>query len=509
MLQALQKPTRRQVARVKSVPPPVGGLNARDALDQMAEEDAIDLVNLFPTASDVRSRGGFSEHSDTGETTAVKTLVELHAGSIRKLICVTNGKAFDVSSSSPSTLKTGLTASGDRWQTTVFKGSLFLANGVDAPQAYDGTTWSAPAFTGPTLTGLNNVHGHQSRLYFAEANSQSFWYGGVDAVAGALTEFPLYTLGRFGGNLEAIGSITQDGGTGPGDLICFFMGSGEVIVYSGSNPGDASNFALVGVFNIGAPLGKRSITKVGADLVAITQDGYVPVTRVLPFGRVKDSGALSDKISRLVSDAVRDWGALSGWESVVYPKGDMLLVNVPTSTTVFEQHVMNTATGMWSRFTEQNGEAWALFNDNLYFAGTNGKIYKADTGKSDDGNAIVQDAATAWNYFGSRGRNKKFNNARPMFISGSNLPISIRLNTDFDDQLPTAVSSGQTADLGGVYGTAVYDTGTYGGGEQVRRDWQSVTGVGFAASLRFRVSSATQSIKWNATTYTYEEGGAF
>jgi hypothetical protein len=509
MLQALQPASRGQVSTVTSKPPPVGGLNRRDALDQLGESDAIELLNLFPTASDVRSRDGHVEHSDTGETTSVKTLVELHAGTVRKLICITNGKAFDVTSSSPSTLKTGLTAGAtDRWATTVFKGRLFLVNGTDAPQSYDGSTWSAPSFSGPTIANLNNVHGHKSRLYFSENNSQSFWYGATDAIAGTLTEFPLYTLGRFGGNLIAIDSITQDGGTGPGDLICFFMSSGEVIVYSGSNPGDASNFALVGVFNIGAPLGKRSVTKMGGDLAVITQDGFVPLTSVLPFGRLKDTAALSDKISDLVESSIKSFGANVGWESTIYPKGSMMLFNVPTSTTIFEQYVMNTTTASWCRFDSMNTEGWALFNDSLYFGGLDGKVYKY-TGFSDDGAAIVQDAATAWDYHGERGRIKKFNNVRPMFISGSNLPVSIRLNVDFDDQLPTAVSSGQTADLGGVYDTAVYDAGIYGGGEGVRRDWQGVDGIGYASSLRFRVSSSTQAIRWNATNYTFEKGGVF
>ena len=56
----------------------------------------------------------------------------------------------------------------------------------------------------------------------------------------------------------------------------FFMTSGEVIVYNGTNPAD---FTLVGVFNIAAPLSIRGVVKLGGDLIVMTKDGYMPLER--------------------------------------------------------------------------------------------------------------------------------------------------------------------------------------------------------------------------------------
>lgn len=46
-----------------AIPAPVGGWNARDALDAMPPTDAVKLVNWIPRAGYVQSRGGFSIHA--------------------------------------------------------------------------------------------------------------------------------------------------------------------------------------------------------------------------------------------------------------------------------------------------------------------------------------------------------------------------------------------------------------------------------------------------------------
>lgn len=45
-----------------AIPAPVGGWNARDALDKMPETDAVKLVNWIPRGSYVQSRGGYGVH---------------------------------------------------------------------------------------------------------------------------------------------------------------------------------------------------------------------------------------------------------------------------------------------------------------------------------------------------------------------------------------------------------------------------------------------------------------
>jgi len=490
-------------AQAASVPPPIGGWNDRDALDAMPPQDAVLLDNWFPRTHDVIVRNGFQTHCDTTEdSNFVKTLVEYHSGTTRKLIAAVNGKIYDVSTATPTSLKTGLSV--DAWETAVFNGRLIMVNGTDAPQDYDGSTVSATSWTGPTIANLTDVHAFKSRLYFIEKNTQSAWYGGLNAITGALTEYDMSGVCNFGGTLVGMGTITNDGGEGVDDFLCFFFSSGEVAVYAGSDPA-ASNWALKGVFHIGAPINKRAIAKVGSDVVLVTQDGYVALTDVLPFGR-SDVRTMSDKIVGAASRAVTAFAGNSGWAVCLYPKSDMLIVNVPRATTRFDQHVMNTRTGAWCRMRGMNGYSWALFNDHLYFGGADGIVYKADTGDTDNGESIIADGQQAWGYFGARDSSKRFTMVRPIFVSKRTPAIALGLSTDFDPSIKTtAVNFSPQPDVG-VWDSAVWDSSIWGYGTPSRADWVSVAGIGFSASLRVRIASTQDPPRWQSTNYNFEMG---
>ena len=197
---------RGQKASSRAVPPPIGGWNARDALDTMKQHDAVLLDNWFPRQNDVIMRRGYEEFETMSATTnAVETLAEYHAGVNRKFIAAGSGSIDEISGGSASNLGSGY--SENSWQTTQFGGRLFLVNGTDAPLDYDGSSLNSTAWSGSglTITNLINAVSFKSRLYFVEKNTQKFWYGGVKNVTGTLTAFDLQYVGNFGGNLVAVG----------------------------------------------------------------------------------------------------------------------------------------------------------------------------------------------------------------------------------------------------------------------------------------------------------------
>ena len=502
MLQPMQQNVQRvETVTARAVPPPIGGWNARDADDLMDPADAIQLDNWFPRTNDVKLRRGSAPltTSAMGSGAAVKTLAELKVGTVAKLVAASGGKIYDATLATPVELATGYTE--DRWQTMTFKGLLFACNGTDAPWTYDGSTFdSTTGFTGPTLTDLIYFAHHAERIFAVQKNSTSFWYGGVGSITGALTEFDLETIAKKGGTLNSIGVITSDGGVSSEDLVCFFMSTGEVIVYQGSNPGDASAWGKVGSFTIGAPLVRQNNIQVGADLVCMSKDGFIPLAQVLPFGRSRDEDkVLSDKIRGAVSEAIRDYGANEGWQIAFYPVGDMLVFNIPTSATTAHQYVMNLNTLAWCRFTGLNAQSWATFNDNLYFGDNAGLVHQADTGTADNGSNIVAEGATAFNYFDDRSREKQFVMARPIFSSDGALTLTLALNVDFDTSSPLfTVTSPQS---GPIWDAAIWDAELWGGGLDGSRGWQSVANIGYAASLKVGLSTATRTATWNSTTY--------
>jgi hypothetical protein len=281
-----------------------------------------------------------------------------------------------------------------------------------------------------------------------------------------------------------------------------------VIVYQGSDPGDASDWARVGTFTIGPPLANTPLLQFGNDVLALTKSAYTPITRVIPYGRTQGSDLdLSKKISGAVSKAVRSYGDNTGWQPVFFPQGNKLLINVPRSATAFDQHVMNLETKAWCKFTGWNFPVFGLFNDLLYAGGTDGKIYQVDTGFSDNATAIVADGQTAWNYFGIPTQNKTFTMARVIFAAVSDPAAVMSIGTDFQISVPT--SSVETADVesGGIWDEAIWDVAIWGGATQAIQGWQGVSGMGYSASMRLRVSLTDQNASWRSSTIVFKPAG--
>jgi len=69
----LQRP-KQNTAKTASVPAPIGGWNARDSLANMSPTDAVQLINWFPTPTDVTMRKGYTVGSILTTSTGVKTI---------------------------------------------------------------------------------------------------------------------------------------------------------------------------------------------------------------------------------------------------------------------------------------------------------------------------------------------------------------------------------------------------------------------------------------------------
>lgn len=498
--------------REESIPAPVKGWNARDPLDGMDDGFAPMLDNWFPQTGFCEARNGSATHATGVGSGAVETLASYRGAASEKLLAAGGGQIYDATGAgAASSLASGFT--NDRWQWANFSNSLFLVNGDDAPQTYDGSTVGATGWTGPTtVSDLIGVHVFKSRLFFIEKNSASFWYpAGVGAVTGALTEFDLSEIDPEGGHLVAIGTLTNDGGTGPDDLAVFIMSTGSVLIYLGTDPGVAANWALVGIFHIGAPVGRRCAIKRGADLIVLTQDGYIPLLQFLAArkGRTDPTLAISDNISGAVNEAVRNYKDVFGWQPVLHPLGKKLVVNVPLvegASAQAQQHVMNTVTGAWCRFKGWPAASFAIHDDELYFGSTGGIVKKADTGRNDSGALIVADGQTAYSFLKSRGRQKKVNLARAVVSSDSALSVGIGIGTDFAPSIPVSITPVVTA-AGGAWDVAAWDSAEWAGGLLIRKDWQTVTGIGISVSIRLTTETLAQQVQWFSNDLAFEMGG--
>ena len=484
---------------------PTGGWNARDSIDLMAPTDAIALDNFYPGDADVKARNGYTSWA-TGLGTDVESLMS-YGGATAEMFGIAGTSIYDVTATGATgaAVVTGLTNA--QWQYENFGTSgghfIWLCNGADAPYHYNGSTWANPTLTGVTPADIVNVASHKRRLFFAFNNSLTFGYLPVVSIAGAVSTFDLASLFTLGGELTAIGSWTRDGGAGVDDLIVFITSNGEAAIYSGDDP--SSNFSLVGKFNIGRPIGRRCMIKVGADLVVITDAGFVNLSSVLPTGLSAPSVALSSKIENAVREATSMHKTKFGWQAVLYPQGGYGLFNIPVSNAGdFHQYVVNLTTGSWCRFKNQNGFSWVVHEGTLYF-GASGTVFKADDGFNDNGGAVETYGKTAFQYFDARGVVKRFTMLRPVMGSNASLTVSIGFDVDYTDGTNVFTPSAITS-LGAEWDTATWDVDAWAAAQTTAQQWRTIQGIGYNASIRIKSSTTAKSVIWHASDIIYEMG---
>jgi len=512
-----QRPSgRQQISAIKNFPSPIGGLNATDSIADMKPTEAIILNNWFPRPSYVEIRGGSSSHA-TGMTGNGKTLA-VHNGisGTNKMFCATASGVYDVTSAGAVGSSVASRTDGKHQHLMFGDGTnnwLIMVNGVDKPLYYDGSTWTAidgassPALTGVTTTELIGLAIHKGRLIFIQKNTLSFWYLAAGAAGGALTEFDLSGVAQMGGYLMAAQSWTVDSGSGPDDRMTFITSEGEVIVYQGTNPSSASTWALVGVYVLGKPIGRRCMTKVGSDVIILTQNGVFSLATVLQETGVNYAMAVSKKIENLFNEASRTYGSNFGWNMTLLPDQSAFIVNVPmTEDGEHIQYVMNTITKAWCKFTGWDAEHFAVLNSDLYYCdGT--AVIKAWSGVSDQGANIEAYGKTAFNYFGSQGRLKKFRLFRPVLSVNGSVGFLIDIDVDFEDNEITGLAS-YTVTSGAVWDTALWGESYWASGLQVVKEWASPEEwLGYSAAGKIKLATNTLTVQWLSCDYVYEYGG--
>ena len=491
-----------------TVPAPIGGLNTRDSVDLVPPTDAIRLDNFFPARSHVQVRNGYADHV-TGLPSTVQSLMVYNSGSANTMFAASGANVYNVTSAGAvgSAVITSLTNAKFEYVNITTSGGAFLwiCNGADAPRHWNGSAWATPTLSGVTATNIANVEMFKERLFFVFNSSLTFGFLPINSIAGTVAEFNLGSVFSMGGQLQAIGTWTRDGGAGPEDNALFWTDQGEIAMYSGTDPADAAKWSLVGVYRVGRPIGRRCILNVGSDCYLITENGILPMTQVLGTGEAAPNRAISDKISLTYNESVVSYGSIFGWEGELYPRGGYGLFNAPSSDAGdFVQYVINLETGAWSRFRDQNAYTWAVFNSDLYFGG-NTKVHKADTGSSDGGTAIQATAKTAFIYFGGRTGASRYTAIRPVMASDSDLTVSIGFDVDYRDNTSTLTPSTGTSDAAS-WDTATWDVSAWAAPINTKLEWLSVAEIGWNAAIRIRTMTDAQSVRWLATDVRFEQG---
>jgi hypothetical protein len=173
---------------------------------------------------------------------------------------------------------------------------------------------------------------------------------------------------------------------------------------------------------------------------------------------------------------------------------------VPLTATTFVQHVLNTQTGAWSRWTGIHAFTWGLFNDSLYFGDGSGNVRQADTGTTDNGVAIVADARQAWNRFKSNQR-KRVAAVKPLIQAEGALEYALRIGFDYTDA--AAAITGIIDSTGTAWGSPWGSP--WSPPPRINTEWRASSGSGVALSSRLYLSSK-QAVSWYRTDLRVEMG---
>lgn len=533
------KKAQRPMAHSVTLPAPFGGLNTRDSLADMEPSDAAAVDNWWSNSTFLEARKGFipwvgnlSGYIETLLAYSGSTTNRLFAASSNGIIYnitsedeflsdesgnyieTEDGRDLIVQSSSTTADLTGL--SNGRWQyvNMATSGGNYLraVNGVDKSIVFTGAVWGRDGDGSPyDISGVDSatlvhINVHKERMWFVENGTLTAWYLPTKAIGGTAVAFDLKAVARKGGYLVAMGTWTVDAGYGLDDIAVWITNNGEVIIYRGTDPSSASTWALVGIFEIGSPIGRRCMIKYAGDLLVITQDGVVPLSGALQSTRTNPRVAITDKIRPTISDAAMRYSGNFGWQLVLFPVGNQLYLNVPQVERQRQvQYVMNTIKKTWWPFSGWNAGCWEIYQDEIYFGGYQfvGKAWKTN---SDSGAAVSVSAVQAFNYLGRPGIQKRATMFQPIFYTDGSPEIFGGVNVDFDTTANTSQLQVQTS-LFGLWDTATWDSGQWAPDLDIRKSWNGARGVGnaFAPTLNADVNDIQ--LQWINSTIVFEQGG--
>ena len=236
----LQRP-KQNTAKTASVPAPLGGWNARDSIAEMQPMDAVQMINFFPTPTDIQLRKGWTKKS-TGITGQVDTVITYPTSSGYKLFAFAGTKIWDATSSTASAVFDGLSSA--KMQFVNFSNTsgnwIVACNGQDPVVVYDGTKWFFLATTS-TAAAISSITHTGTTANVTTATAHGLVTGNEITVSGAApTDYNgTYVITKTGAN-----TFTYVMATTPA-TNAITVGSYTVLGVTGA---DSSTFINVNLF---------------------------------------------------------------------------------------------------------------------------------------------------------------------------------------------------------------------------------------------------------------------
>lgn len=400
-------------------------------------------------------------------------------------------RAYDAGNGTGYVLLTGTTGTfTDNETLTGSTGGSALANGsaqIAAPGVDFGSLSSA---------NMAFVWSYKNRIWFAERESLNAWYLPVDSIGGEAKVFPMGGVFANGGELlfGARWSLESGGQGGLSEQNVFVSSNGEVAIYQGSSPEELATWSLVGVYRIGAPLGRRAYLRGGGDLAIATTVGLVPLSKAISLDvTALNVATVSYKIADAWTEAIEMRGT-AGWQAMIWPEAKLAVVAPPDllGSSGPVMFVSNTETGAWARFTNWHALCMEVYQGDLFFGSTDGRVFRANAGGLDDGEVYSGAVVPLFDDMGIGASVKIGKMARARVRANGVVNDDVTLLSDFSTVLPAApdaaVLTGSNTWDSGVWGQSAWGAPTP---NVINQEWRSAGAIGYSIAPCFQVTSGS------------------
>lgn len=407
----------RAISREIPVPLPLRGL--------MAESKSSEMLGMFATKfKNLKTDGTILEIIPSAQITETSVKARM-----RFPFEVTEDPHYV--EAAPNDRVNGKTASAIRYLDksatyTTLSGNLILVDGRGYPMRYDGTRfyhveWTTD--TGDSPVRFNGVVAHHERLFFWKyGGTPEFYYGEIGEVQGNLTRFPLSRLGNIKGELAAVMSITMDAGENLNDRLAIVTTTGQVIIYEGLNPGDASSWSQVARFQAAPPLGPWAFTQVGGDIWMATATGIVSVLQSMQQGIMALAGPLAKPIGSLVKTLAQEGGV---WQLHASGLGDKIILNRMFEEQA-QQFIFYTESQTWGQ-ANYPARWWHNLGNRTEFTSIDGDLGYIDEVGTEP---VIAEWHSSW--FRLR-KNSTINHLIPTFRMEGGAEVSVWVLSDHDE----------------------------------------------------------------------------
>ena len=518
---------RQQATTGTTIPSSIEGINAVESLAMMSMAECVYTYNLVAQDLGMVVRKGFEEVAKGWEGGIGKTAIpfEGHKDADDKLFVANDEGIWDCTSrgdlAPTQVLEWGDTTGDAGYCSFVLFSNdgndlfILLCDAQNGYHVYTQTTdtWAkvtqgteAGEVDGIDPTNFDFVMVWKNRVWFVEQDSANGWYLDVATLYGTVTQFNFGSQFRQGGSLRAIYNWSLDGGVGLDDMLVVVSGAGDVVVYQGTDPDDASKFSLIGSWFIGGvPLGNRFGTEFGGEVYILSVYGLLPISQLLNGSSTNDPNTyLTAKISPFVRRVMAERREELGWQVVVHTEDAQIHIETPqdllNGNVAFVQYFGNQAWSMIRGLDKYHTVSWR--GQTYWTSGVTNSLQIKEGYRDNvwlepevDGVAAPVDwsVLTSFQDLGTGPSNKRVQYIRPNFLADSIPAYSVIARYNYDINEISTVPSGSLQEPG-RWDIGRWDDAIWGGSAAVIDSARGSFGIGRHVAVAMRGRSAANTI---------------